>query len=404
MTSEVLIMNERGIALAADSASTVGSKTFIADRLHPLSDHRPVAVMAYGNGTIDGVPFENIVAGYRRRLGDRGYATLEEYADDFLAYIGDTVEGPIPQEYRDGFVYGCLHRMADRYGEESRDMLRRDGIGKDRAEEAVFGFFRQLEERAVSGADRNTVLIVQDEIESALLRAETRSGEPIRDFYLSEPTIRDALARALASAIVSNRSVDQDIGIVIAGYGDEEPLPSYIEFVVHGIFGNRVNSRIESSCMIGRYCQSAIVPFAQSDAIISFIGNMDPNTTDDVIERSLAFIKIRVSALKGKVITGKELEGFIDDATEYLASLLDNSYRTSKMTMEGNVLHLQPDEMARYAELLVTTAAYRQHLSDGLETIGTPVVTAVMTKHGGFRYANPKRSNNMRIDGNIEVK
>ena len=58
MTSEVVVMNRLGIALASDSAATVyvggRVKFYHADKLFMLSNHQPVGVMVYNNSSLLG--------------------------------------------------------------------------------------------------------------------------------------------------------------------------------------------------------------------------------------------------------------------------------------------------------------------------------------------------------------
>ena len=57
-------MNREAVALAADSAETVGRKVFrSAEKLFSLS--RSVGIMTYGSSTLAGVPWETIIKRYR---------------------------------------------------------------------------------------------------------------------------------------------------------------------------------------------------------------------------------------------------------------------------------------------------------------------------------------------------
>ena len=76
MTAEVVIMNRSAIALAADSAVTIGlgrdRKIYnTVNKLFMLSKYHPVGVMLYGNAALMGVPWEVIVKLYRHKLGSR---------------------------------------------------------------------------------------------------------------------------------------------------------------------------------------------------------------------------------------------------------------------------------------------------------------------------------------------
>ncbi len=69
MTAEVGVMNRMGVALAADSAVTVGraaGKIYTsADKLFQLRHDKPVGIMIYGNASLLGVPWETIIKTYR---------------------------------------------------------------------------------------------------------------------------------------------------------------------------------------------------------------------------------------------------------------------------------------------------------------------------------------------------
>ena len=74
MTCEVAVMNKRGIALAADSAVTLGNGKKIyhtAEKLFSLSPSIPVAIMTFGAADMMNVPWETVVKIYAQKLGSR---------------------------------------------------------------------------------------------------------------------------------------------------------------------------------------------------------------------------------------------------------------------------------------------------------------------------------------------
>lgn len=68
MTAEVGVINERGIALAADSAVTInGSKvTNSAVKLFTLDSAHYVGIMIYGNADLQSIPWEVIIKSIKR--------------------------------------------------------------------------------------------------------------------------------------------------------------------------------------------------------------------------------------------------------------------------------------------------------------------------------------------------
>ena len=94
MTAEIAIMNREAIALASDSAVTSvtgsGHKIFTsANKLFALSQHHPVSVMVYGKASFMDAPWELIIKTYRKHLGERQFATIEEYIRDLISFLSN---------------------------------------------------------------------------------------------------------------------------------------------------------------------------------------------------------------------------------------------------------------------------------------------------------------------------
>jgi hypothetical protein len=93
MTAEVGILNKHGVALAADSAITIGQgeKIFVsANKIFTLSKYQPVGIMIYGSASLHDVPWEIIIKAYRKRLGDIQFDRLEDYCTHFITFLENT--------------------------------------------------------------------------------------------------------------------------------------------------------------------------------------------------------------------------------------------------------------------------------------------------------------------------
>ena len=92
MTAEIAILNKSAVALAADSAVTIGRGTEeykvyqSANKLFALSKYHPVGLMVYGQAMFMGVDWETIIKVYRNQLGKQTFETLHEHANDFLFF------------------------------------------------------------------------------------------------------------------------------------------------------------------------------------------------------------------------------------------------------------------------------------------------------------------------------
>ena len=96
MTAEIAILNQSGVAMAADSAVTIGLPTNdrkiynTANKLFMLSKYHPVGIMIYNNAKIMGVEWEVIIKEYRKILGKQKFNTLKEYCTNFIEYLNTT--------------------------------------------------------------------------------------------------------------------------------------------------------------------------------------------------------------------------------------------------------------------------------------------------------------------------
>ena len=69
MTSEILIMKNDTIVMAADSAVTIGNrKTHTgANKLFGLSDEPPMAMMIFGAATFGSISLESLIKDYKKQ-------------------------------------------------------------------------------------------------------------------------------------------------------------------------------------------------------------------------------------------------------------------------------------------------------------------------------------------------
>src|SRR5215475_13561043 len=93
MTSEIAVMNQRAVALAADSAVTLidGGTVVVRNdqrKLYNLLEGRPVGVMFFGVADIMGHPWEHLIEHYQKKVKPKGpFAHLHDYAASFTGML-----------------------------------------------------------------------------------------------------------------------------------------------------------------------------------------------------------------------------------------------------------------------------------------------------------------------------
>ena len=90
MTAIVGVLNKHPVAIAADSAVTLGDTHKVinsGNKIFTLSKYHPVAIMTYSAASFMKAPWEVIIKQYRKSLGDISKKYLEDYAYDFIEYL-----------------------------------------------------------------------------------------------------------------------------------------------------------------------------------------------------------------------------------------------------------------------------------------------------------------------------
>ena len=90
MSAGVCIMNKNAIALAADSAVTIGNHKTIfnsANKLFALSDKAPIGAIIYSNVEMQYIPMEIILKQFKLYLGDIVFPELKDYFNSFIKFL-----------------------------------------------------------------------------------------------------------------------------------------------------------------------------------------------------------------------------------------------------------------------------------------------------------------------------
>jgi hypothetical protein len=102
MTAEVAILNSMGVALAADSAVSIGGSGKVynsANKLFALSKSQPVGIMVYGNASFMSVPWEVVIKHYRSDvLKEKAFNQLQDYSKSFVEFLEKTALFPAANE------------------------------------------------------------------------------------------------------------------------------------------------------------------------------------------------------------------------------------------------------------------------------------------------------------------
>jgi len=414
MTAEILAMNAAGVALAADSAVTVphpgGRKVFLsANKIFSLSKFHPVAAMVYGDTVFHEVPWETILKTFRAKVGKESMPRLSDYADALRRFLVERCElFAAAQEQRHlvrlaGSLYTKLksnmsERIAD---EESKRRAGRkrpvtDYIRRQLADTVIAEARQEIEAAPEFGEGsqrrRRAVLKYRPQLD----KLATRIFDKPALFKKSIKKLGDMFA-----TICSKQYFPFSLpGIVVAGFGSEEPFPSYEAFEVESVVAGLLKWRKTGATAIGKDASAVIAPFAQRDMAESFMQGIHPTFYSLILQQVgdlLAGIPIAVTrqlvaltpSQRQAIKTG--LQAWTRKLTKDFQAALDEHMKEHHHGPVMGMLQFQPKEqLATIAEMLVTMTMFRRQVTAEPETVAGPVDVALISKGDGLVWIRRK--------------
>ena len=415
MTSEVVVMNRIAVALAADSAATVGGpghgehKIYnSADKLFMLSRRHPVGVMVYGNSTLVDIPWETIIKMFRQQLGDAERPYLAEYGKELRNFLtGHPDLFPIASQkacYIDSIQDFLTTEILEPVEDEILEKITQEyknveqSEGKAIAAKRIRLVLEKLQKREdsphftaedanfVAGQDSDRVHRVYTEL-FGTLRIEK---EQI-----------DMLAKLVRLFITKDYfHPDLASGVVIAGFGKKEHFPVMESFDIGGVYRDRLKFGPIHREEIGLKKPSIIVPYAQSEMVRTFLSGMSTEVDYHYLSTLMYFIKTipKFVLTEATGFRGKKLQDRIDKVTPMLMEATKATFRDLLKYKKDE--HAQPiidairflpkDQLAHVASSLVNLNSFQKRMSLHPETVGGPIDVAVISKGDGFVWIERK--------------
>lgn len=410
MTAEIGILNKQGIALAADSAVTLGSgpgpKIFAsANKIFALSKYRPVGVMVYGNAEVLGVPWETVIKRYRRGLGETKFATLEEYVEHFAQAVGsDSVLFPAAAQERHARITigSWFMAIAERVKQEIEAALAdsSEGLTSDDVADLAaavirtsYGVWEQQPPSAFLPSEHEAE--VADLYRGLIDEARATQFEKIP---LGEDEQR-MLAEIAAMCLSRQSPVDTPAvsGVVVAGYGQDDIFPSFVELMVGGVANDQLICWRGREHAISIGDDAYVAAFAQAEMVTRFMEGVDPDY-QDMLEKSLESILSGYTNEIFKKLKRRpsreirtELEAaradMLEEYSERLAAHRQDTYVEGVINVVGS---LPLDELADMAESLVNLTSFKRRVSLESETVSGPIDVAVISAGDGFVWIKRK--------------
>ncbi|WP_102274116.1 hypothetical protein [Cytobacillus massiliigabonensis] len=409
MTAEIGILNRSGVALAADSAVTIGGggnqKVYnSANKLFALSKIHPVGIMIFGGASFMGVPWETIIKTYRKNLEGEKFDSLEEYGQDFIDFLvrdsrlyNDQTEKDLVSR----IFYNALLEMLD--GEVNQRINDLTSTGEAVHNSDVEKIMSNVLEEKIQILNEKEIILSK---EGFIPEFSDKHRDTINDILNS--VINFELHNSVIDLYIDfcGRLVQSDIlsssysGVVISGYGEEEIFPSLFEFHIEGIFLGelkykertpiRINSYIDET-----YATAAMRPFAQKEMVYSFMNGIEPSLQNNMLRIIKNVINEYNNLLVEEFSMDEDFleikEGIPDQLVESIYNELDRIQSQYYAQPIIDILQILPkEELAEMAEALVNLTSFKRRISMDAESVGGPVDVCVITKGDGLVWIKRK--------------
>lgn len=424
MTSEVVLMNRQAVAMAADSAVTITAPHYLktyqsVDKLFPLIDGQPIAVMIYNNAEIMSTPWETVISLYRDAARGRPLDSVEAYAEDFMNFISGNPD-LFSADHQDTEFFKHLAVVytviAEDFDAQVQQFQARNAARLKEHLPAIFEFtvgqlyadYQRYPDDSPrgdlacfpNGMGEQVRRRYRGEIEQLMTSLIGSLQNDYGPFAVADAT-RDRLRDIAVFAATRDAFFEHYTGVVFAGFGGREKFPSMRSYltssVILGILKRKQDRRADMTADAGPVVQ----PFAQDRMIKTFLTGMDEylrrfmygetlklsmNVVGDVIGRAPGLSEQQRQALfrdYSENNLGHSLREFFRAVDAY-------QYAAHTRPIYRAIGSLPKRELGETAASLIKLNSFQQKVMHAVETVGGPIDVAVITRNGGLELRRDK--------------
>lgn len=385
MTAIIGVMNKHAVAIAADSAVTLGGGRKVlnsANKLFSLSKHHPVAIAIYGNAELVGTPWEIIIKEYRKNLKDKSLAHVSDYVDDFFDFIRlkqyYCFDATDALNHLKQYILGFCYNL-------------RQNVPPARLTQVFENICSNVSTDYLEGFSDSTVKFLKKNVSNEL-------DKGIQDLIKSGLTLTLAEARKLLINLLT-KGIPPILssGLVFTGYGEEEIFPSVFSCEVGCIINGVLAVKRQQPIQINNANDASICPFAQTDVMHTILSGISPQVQSiyaDSLAKTIQSFTIQLAnAINTKdpqlaqQIRGISIDPFIKTFINLSQQAQANHYTAPFV---NSVASLEKEDLSDFAESLITLTSLKRKVSPDQETVGGPVDVMVISKGDGIIWMKRK--------------
>jgi hypothetical protein len=412
MTAVVGILNKQAVAIAADSAVTIGGnggrKIFNkANKLFTLSKEHPIGIMIYNSASFMGTPWETIIKIYRRQLANKSFRTVKEYEGDFIKFIRSKDFYTTPEvqiAFLENFSLHIIDSILDDIARNNSSL-----IDSPTLENQVI-FIQKLEEKIddlIQVWNQNTDYCIEladytfemfqtysvDVFVRLDLNRFAQNGIVLpKDLLLKIKNVVYAVLRA-------KEEISSFTGLIFTGFGEDEIYPQLHPVNISMAVDNRLRYYVNENraASISNNNDGAVCPFAQTDVIDTILTGIDPSLDNIYLNNFEALFKKynqtildrigKTSPLLSEQIRNLDTKAIVNEFNVVNQQIKRENYIDPLMNAVSN---LAKEDLAEMAESLIYLTYLKRRITFAEESVGGPVDVAVISKGDGFVWIKRK--------------
>ena len=313
MTCEVCVINRKAVVMAADSAVTLSvydkdlgqQKRYLksANKIFQLCSDSPIGMMVYGNGSLNGIPWEVAVKEYRFNKNN-SFQTVPEYAEDFITYLESNAL------IRSGADYSAdRHTLAFLAHSTFDNAIKNLSDGTDINNEVIESLAQYIDDTAVK-------YFANEEIEAIIKEHRDVLDEflgyalQVNQEKVTAHNIRvdlDKVTASIVKAVITSRAQEY-AGMVFSGFGKEDLFPSLVEYHLPGYVFKKLIHKQHESVKITSQRRADLKQYAMADTINAFVHG----TNFAYFQKSVASFRESMAGLADAIISGYSAPLFKD--------------------------------------------------------------------------------------------
>jgi hypothetical protein len=406
MSSGVVLLNKTGIAVATDSAVTIGRRSAIFNSAQKIFEvgTAPVLIANYGHGDFFNVPIDVIFKQFSLYVKQHSIRKdyIIDYAKEFWRFLEEKQQFFMFEKNEFHFYTTYVRKIIKELLNSIEFPNKTDDLIIQIQNQALYLQKESVELPYEKNENNFSFSYAIKKYPNILSTAYEKYFENRFDRDFEKEPLNDsdkkiiAILQPLAEDFTQYRYFfeDMSVGVCFTGYGEKELYPSSFHYVLLGVVQGRSIICRKSENIINDDYTRALVKLAQTDVITTIVDGIHPDIRrtifDSVTSYANTFFQRTLPSLTKKEFN---LDKFKDSFAQEVINKIDEDFNDLthdiwyKFYSSISVLPIQ--DLAALAESFISLQSMKRkyEMDSSLNsTVGGPIDVAIITKTEGVKW------------------